>query len=513
MVKLGIYDEGSNSTYVGLTQTMYDNRNGDYLRLAPDDHLEIRRYSLGISHDFMIRDNLILNTTAFAYTTARNWRRQDFADNGGAGNMTGVVWGDESVPGGAVFMRNSTGNRNRQFEVAGLEPRIRYRFKTGGTDNVLDVGTRILYERAFEQRVNGASADAISGMLLNDEIRTGYAFSSWLQNRFITGERFSFTTGVRIEMLEYERHVLRSNSTDVNFRNTTYTTAIIPGAGINYNFNETIGIFAGIHRGFAPPRIKDAISSEGIDLELDPEKSWNYELGARTEFSDLLGIEFTAFYMDFSNQVIPVSESSGGAGSGYINGGRTSHRGIETELRLDITGFINIPGGLSLNLNTTFVESVFSGDRFVVQKTANDDTGNAVSVNIKGNRTPYAPGIIASGFLHYDTPHGIGFRFTGQFTGRQYADILNTGNTGEWLIAASDDPGYTYLQATASGRIGELPQFFIMNVSAWYDTVQNLRINLCVKNLLDERYIASRRPQGIRVGLPRLFTAGLSYRF
>ncbi len=513
MVKLGIYDEESNSTYVGLTQTMYDNRDGDFLRLAPGDNLEIRRYSLGISHDFLVSDNLVLKTTAFGYTTSRNWKRQDFTNNPGAGNLTGIVWGDESVPGGAIFMRNSTGNRNRQFEVAGLEPRVRYRFKTGGTDNVLDAGTRILYERAFEQRVNGSSADAKSGMLLNDEIRTGHAFSSWLQNRFITGERLSFTAGVRTEMLEYERHILRNNSADVNFRNTTYTSAIIPGAGINYNFNETIGIFAGVHRGFAPPRIKDAISSAGIDLELDPEKSWNYELGARTEFAGLLGIEFTAFYMDFSNQVIPVSESSGGAGSGYINGGRTSHRGIETELRLDITGLINIPGILSLNLNTTFVESVFSGDRFVVQKTANDVTGDAASVNIKGNRTPYAPGITASGFLHYDTPHGFGFRFTGQYTGRQYTDILNTGNTGEWLIAASDDPGYTYLQATASGRIGELPQFFIMNVSAWYDMVQNLRINLCVKNLLDERYIASRRPQGIRVGLPRLFTAGLSYRF
>ncbi len=76
-----------------------------------------------------------------------------------------------------------------------------------------------------------------------------------------------------------------------------------------------------MHRGFAPPRIKDAISSTGVDLELDAEKSWNYELGARTEFFDLVDLEVTAFYMDFSNQVIPVSESSGGAGSGYINGG------------------------------------------------------------------------------------------------------------------------------------------------------------------------------------------------
>lgn len=512
MIKIGVYDEESNSTYVGLTQAMYNNREGDYLRLAPDDNLDIRRYSIGIRHDFMISDRLLLNTTAYGYTTTRNWKRQDFTGNPGAGNLTGVVWGDESLPGGAIFMRNGTGNRNRQFEVAGLEPRVRYRFQTGGTDNVLDGGVRILYERAFEQRVNGTNADAVSGVLHNDEIRTGYALSSWVQNRFITGERLSFTAGLRTEMLDYERHILRSKSIDVNFRNRTYTSSIIPGAGVNYNVNNDNGLFAGVHKGFAPPRIKDAISSDGVDQELKAENSWNYELGARTDFFDLVGLDVTAFFMDFSNQVIPVSESSGGAGSGYINGGRTSHRGIETELGLNISGMAGIPGNLSVNLNTTFVESVFSGDRFVVQKIASD-TGEKVYVNIKGNKTPYAPGIIASGFIHYDNTSGFGFRLMGQYTGRQYTDVLNTGDTGDWLLVAMDDPGHEYIQATANGRLGELPQFFIMNVSAWYDIGNSLRLNLGIKNMLDERYIVSRRPQGIRAGLPRLFTAGLSYRF
>jgi Fe(3+) dicitrate transport protein len=78
-----------------------------------------------------------------------------------------------------------------------------------------------------------------------------------------------------------------------------------------------------LHRGFAPPRIKDAIGSDGTDLQLDAEKSWNYEIGMRTGLSTVAGFEMTVFMMDFSNQVIPVSESSGGAGTGYINGGRT----------------------------------------------------------------------------------------------------------------------------------------------------------------------------------------------
>jgi Fe(3+) dicitrate transport protein len=34
-----------------------------------------------------------------------------------------------------------------------------------------------------------------------------------------------------------------------------------------------------------------------------------------------------------------------------------------------------------------------------------------------------------------------------------------------------------------------------------------------VKNLSDERYIASRRPQGIKAGIPQLFVVGLEKKF
>ena len=513
MVKLGIYDENSNSTYVGLTQMMYDAGGNDYSRLSPDDRLDIRRYSLGVSHTFTASDDFRLTTTAYAYTTTRNWKRQDFTTNSEASNLTGVVWGDESIPGGAIFMRNSTGNRNRQFEVAGLEPRISYRYFFAGYENMVDAGARLLYERAYEQRVNGSTADAISGLLRDDEVRTGHAVSSWVQNKILLGSRLSVTGGVRTELLEYERQILRRGSSDVNIMNNTMVMEVIPGAGLNYNFSDRSGLFTGIHRGFAPPRIKDAITSDGTDLQLDAEKSWNFEFGTRAELFRSIGVELTFFNMEFSNQVIPVSESSGGRGTGYINGGRTSHRGLETELRMNISDIINMPGNLRLNLNSTFTESVFSGDRFVVERVANGEVNDTIFRNVKGNSTPYAPRITASGYIQYEAARGFGLRIGGHFTGRQYTDVLNTETVNDWFGSAQNDPQYNYVQATASGQIGRLPSFFIINASAWYDLPGGLNLNVCVKNLMNERYITSRRPQGIRVGLPRLFTAGLGYSF
>jgi Fe(3+) dicitrate transport protein len=514
MVKLGIYDEGSNSTYVGITQYMYDAGIYDYSRVVPDDHLAVRRYSLGISHNFMASDNFRFTTTAFAYTTTRNWRRQDFTHNPEASNLTGISWGNGDIPGGGLYLRNSTGNRNRQFEVAGIETRFNYRYAWAGMNNMLDWGGRLLYERAYEQRVNGSDAGAISGDLRDEEIRTGHAVSSWAQNKLFVSDRLSFTTGLRAEFIEYERNILRSNFTDVSIMNNTRVAELIPGMGANYNFNDQTGLFAGIHRGFAPPRIKDAIGSDGTDLQLDAEKSWNYEIGMRAGLSTVAAFEMTFFRMDFSNQVIPVSESSGGAGTGYINGGRTMHHGVEGDLIIYISEFTGMRDNLILGMNSTLSRSVFAGDRYVKQCSHQNGEGMEETwINVNGNHTPYSPGVLASGFIQYEGAGGYGFRLGGTFTGRQYTDVLNTGNVTEWFEHAGNNPGHNYVQATASGQIGMLPSVYIMNASAWYNLGSGIRLNMTVKNIFNERYITTRRPQGIRVGLPRMVSAGVSYNF
>jgi len=514
MVKLGVYDENSNSTYVGLTQPMYDAADNDYLVLAPYDNLDLRRYAASATHDYKMNENTRLKTTLFGYTTTRNWRRQDFSNSPTAPNQTGVVFGDASLPGGGIFMLNRTGNRNRQFEVAGFEPRISTRFFTGTLRNHIDAGIRILYERAFEQRVNGKTADAISGNLQEDEIRTGYATSAFVQNKFLVSNRITFTAGLRSESFFYERTILRLRNNDTLIEAQSQVHAIIPGAGFNYGLSEAVDIFGGIHRGFAPPRIKDAISNSGQDLQLDAEKSWNLEVGSRANLMYNLQIEMTGFYMDFSNQVIPVSESSGGSGSGLVNAGRTKHTGAEISLIAERIALSQSGYQIGLRINATFVKSEFSSDRFVIEKIAKTGSKDTTWINVKGNRTPYAPEWMVNAQLMLETPFGLGIRINSKYTGKQFTDVLNTRNVYDYIDLAIANPDYNYTQAIANGRIGEMPAFFLMDAAACYKISDiGLEFSASVKNLLNERYVASRRPQGIRVGLPRMAILGVSWSF
>jgi Fe(3+) dicitrate transport protein len=491
--KIGIYNETSNSTYIGINQVMYDRGGEDFTRIAPDDRLDVKRYSLSFSHKYRFNKKVRLRTIAYGYTTVRNWSRQDFSINNTntpPSNWTGVVWGDVEVPGGAIFMRNGTGNRNRQFEVAGIEPRLEIDHNLFKIKNELIVGTRYLFERAFEQRVNGTKAGVKSGNLVEDEIRTGNAFSMYAQNKLQISSNFDVNVGLRIEKFNYEREISRRSFPGIGVRDTLLVAGsnvneVIPGIGFNLRPTQVLNIFGGVHKGFAPPRTKDAITSLGEPLDLQAESSVNYELGIRTEPTRWLFLEAAGFVMNFSNQIIPVSESSGGEGFGLVNGGATLNRGFETAMVIDLSNIFGMRRmKLSYDLNGTFLKATYSEDRFVE------------GININGNWIPYAPNWFVNSAITLQTESGFGLRVAGNFVGKQFGDELNS------------------FEPSVDGRTGIIPSYKVFDAVFSYDVARwNSRFTFSIKNLTDERYIASRRPQGIRVGIPRFITAGYEFRF
>ncbi|WP_395803246.1 TonB-dependent receptor family protein [Daejeonella sp.] len=497
-IKLGFYDEQSNSTYIGLTQTMFDQGEQDFVRMAPNDNIPIKRLSASTTHQFQINENISLKTTAYAYTTSRNWQRQDFSFNSSASNKTGVIWGNSSITNGAVYMLNSTGNRNRQFEVAGIEPRLSINHNFLNIKNELETGFRYLYEKADEQFVVGSNASTSDGLLRDKEVRTGNSFSAYAQNTFNITKKLSLNAGLRLENFDYERQILRGRYRinnvnnvirDTNIVSSDNTFALIPGAGFNYAINDEINLFAGVHKGFAPPRIKDAITAEGVPYNLDAELSTNYELGTRIGIGNVLSAEFTAFILDFQNQIIPVSNSSGNLNAtGVINGGQTMHKGIEAGFKFDFGKIIGSKSSYTLESSLTLQNSVYSSDRFIAV--------GGKAVNIKNNTLPYSANVMIWNAVGMNLLNGFGFRLSGNYIGEQFTDELNTSI------------------ASANGRTGQLKSRYIIDANAFYRIPKtNASLNLAVKNLSNERYISTRRPEGIRVGLPRLVTAGFEVSF
>jgi Fe(3+) dicitrate transport protein len=497
-IKLAAYKETSNSTYAGITQRMYDLGGNDFSVLMPNDELDISRYQLSLSHHTSLATHLTLQSTLYAYTTSRNWRRQDYSYNSFSnGNpvpppsdWTGETWGDTSVAGGAIYLRNRTGNRDRQFEVIGWEQKINFSKQLGAVTNELTAGYRYLYERAYEQRINGNNPLAKSGAMVSDEIRTGKAWAFFLLDKIRLSKKWDFAPGLRGEFYSYERQILREANQDVNLIAENNISEIIPGVGLNYRPLTSLNFFGGIHRGYAPPRIKDAIdfSLANPVWQLDAERSWNTELGLRTQLHKGLFAEFTFFHMDFANQIIPSSQSIGGSGFGLTNAGRTLHQGVESSINFNSRELLTSLWLFQLDINTTYVKAVYNSDRLIA-------TGSE-QLNVKGNQLPYAPKFTSSTALSIESPFNTGLRLTYTHVGSQFADELNT------------------VLPSNNGRIGKIDAYNLIDATL-YHKIPSIRasVNLSAKNITDERYIATRRPEGIRVGLPRFITAGFEIKF
>jgi Fe(3+) dicitrate transport protein len=163
---------------------------------------------------------------------------------------------------------------------------------------------------------------------------------------------------------------------------------------------------------------------------------------------------------------------------------------VEIGAVFDLGSLINWQSfGLVYDLNAGYTEARFNSDRYM-------DEGEGEKVNVKGNRTPYAPEWLVSTALTLEHEAGFSARITGRYTSEQFSDPLNR------------------ITPLNNGRDGLIPSHQVIDVSLKHHVSRlNTTFNAGVKNILNERYIASRRPQGIMMGTPRLFTAGVSYNF
>jgi len=478
-IKGGLYDEASNSTYLGITTPMFlsdPNQNP-----VPSDTLAVERRSAALSHAYTISPTAVLSSAVFYYNTERFWGRQDFDRSDRGRNYLGV-FGDPSVPGGAVFLRDSAGNRNRSFHVYGAQSNYGLQHRHG----MLQAGVRYLIERAHDQRVNGSGFNARTGTIRDDEFRYGRAFAGYVQNRFNLGSRVTFTPGVRFVHYNQERHITRKRvsgePTNVDLRNSNGVTTAIPGLGLSVRAADDLTFFTGVHRGFAPPATKIAITSTGENLELDSELSWNYEAGVRLAGRRTVSAEFTFFRMDFSNQIISAAES-GGATTTITNGGATLHQGFESSARVHWDRIANLAQW-----------SVFTDFRHTHLPVA-EFTDNAV---YGGNRLPYAPEHLFGATIGVRQFGGLSFLLDLNTVGNQFGDNRQT------------------IEPTPDGTIGQLPSYQVANLTIGYEVGRErwmLEPYFTIKNAFDELYIASRAPQGIQPGLFRQVNGGVRISF
>jgi Fe(3+) dicitrate transport protein len=454
------YDNEANISYRGIF--LNDFRIGRTYNPAPDDWFLTDRRSLDLNHAWELADDVRLNTLVYWSEVTRDYWR--FA-----------VDNDASVAAGRWVFTDSLNGNNRSFDRYGVELRLQAGHASFGIDNEAEIGVRYMTEEMRDQTIAASRETPRSGTINRDRLDAADSVALYVQNRFILSDALAVTPGVRVEWYEQRRRDLRRPAGD-NLADTS-NTEVMPGVGVTYQLSAESQLFGGVYKAFSPALNGDAL--DGLqDQELEAERSVNIELGLRGQ-KDRFNYELAVFRMDFSNQIIPANSNSEFQNT---NGGKTLHQGLEAALGVELGG------GLRLDSNLTYVpDAEFVGDR-------RDAEGNVTTPD--GNRVTYTPELVANFSVEYAVGK-LRSALTANHVGQHFTDTANTRSITE---------------NTSGFFTGEVEAYTIYNAKMLYTVSPNLELSASIKNLTDERYIASLR-QGIYVGPARAAEAGVRYRF
>lgn len=558
-VKFTYYRNDANATYLGLTQDMYDNEILDR-RTNPtsNDQIKIERASFDVNHEWEINPDTSLKTLLYWNNAGRDWWRADIR-RFNVGLNSGQIIDDDQISlqdPALTFTREnpySNGGRLRNFQVAGIDQRFTLGHGLFGIKNETELGWRYHAERMDNQRVNNNQiASGRTGTIDDEDVRKAHAIAAFAQNRFSLTDKLDITPGVRFEGYRQERIIHIENGTQpvetaaaiaegrqdynneqLDGKNKTYNDEVIPGLGITYRAHELFTIFAGAHKGFAPPRVADVISGTGAAVNLNAERSINYEAGIRGK-NQRFSYAITGFAYDFRNQIVSASQS-GGATTGVTNAGETLNQGVESEF-----GIFIVQDMLRFDVNYTYlpVAKVTSNRIPVNDFKVQPGTTHADWVtyaedrinrqynpflpkehrNQKGNRLPYAPEDMVNAGLTLILG-GFEANVQMQYTGEQYSDFENTEGSGldeniRRMYLNELIPGTDYdLQLLLDGTRGKLPSRHVWHFNTRYVFNDNFEVFASVQNVFNKKYISSRAPEGIFPGLYQFVSAGATATF
>jgi Fe(3+) dicitrate transport protein len=483
--RISRHAEDSQVTYSGLTLAEF---NADPFGNAfANDSFEIERWGAALSHAWFLGEATTLKTSLYGSTFDRYWWRQS--------SNSGQRPNDASDPacGGLANLDTTCGNegRLREYRTGGIETRLSHATAAFGAGVRLEAGLRYHTEDQQRRQWNGDTPRARTpgtgpnAGVIEDNERLLDAWSAFISARVESG-RWILEPGVRVERIDYER-LNRLNGA----RGATDLDVVVPGVGAIYQLTGRTVLYAGVHKGFAPPRVEDIISNTtGGAVDLDAEESVNWELGLRGDVAPGLYLDAGLFRLDFDNQIIPQSVA-GGVGATLTSAGETLHQGVELLARASAreAGWLQNGDDLYARLSLTHVaDARFEGPR---RSTVSGFTG----VSVTGNRLPYAPEWLWTAALGYDYRGWLQGEIEARYTDEMFTDDLNT------------------VAVTANGQRGSIDDVLLWNATLNVDLPGTpLTVFVAGRNLTDELYVVD-RSRGILPGGRRAVQAGVSFDF
>lgn len=487
-LKLGYTDQISDETYLGLIDEDFASDPNMRYAASEGDVFKSEHEQFQLSYAIDPGNNFRGEVTTYRNNFKRNWYKLQSVNGLSMGDVLddpvtyatelGYLQGDSS-PDDSIFKRAN----NRGYFSRGVQAKIEWDFGIANAEIALTTGIRIHEDEEDRfQHQNGYRME--DGMLIMTSVgapasTTNRVADANAQSYFVDAEirtdKWIFTPGVRFEDVDLRRFDYSTTDPSRSLGPTrvreSSISMTIPGMGALYRVDDQWRLLAGVHKGFNPPAPGSSAQQES---------SLNVEVGARFG-NDALNFEAIYFVNDYDNLVGTVTESSGGGGDigDQFDGGEVTVAGLELSADFNWrVASIDVPLGLRYTWTT---ESEFD---------------NAFASNFE----PWGD-VAAGDELPYVAEHQL------NATGGLEAERWRINLAATYIGDLRSKAGQGFVDPSES-----IDSHVVWDLMAAWQFQPRLSMYLKLDNLLDESYIAARRPAGVRPGLPRSAYLGLTFR-
>ncbi len=418
-----------------VTNPTYNDRNNHYVKTF---------YNTSLSYNNVFSNNLILYSIGYLRFTQNDgswsdtrWSEDDITSTGGELRLTKAM----------NFL-----NVKNTITFGGS-----YAYETSeGKDYERDAVTKIIGEQTDEDKVNYS----VTGLYIQDQID----FT----------KKLKMTLGLHYESVYYDWNDVWNYGTPDDTSNTTTISDLTPKAGISYEFNQKLTVFANAGQGFNPPSYYNLFIDGYTTManpDLRPEYLTSYDFGIKgLLINKTLEYQFSYYHIDYYDKIDAVLYEPDPNYEIYENVGDTRNKGFEASLNYKPNDKLYFYGTYN------YLDARF---------TYNPDE------DLIGNRLRKSP-------YHQ-------YSFGGMFSLNKIWSVTSDFiHVGEYEMS--------------NGNIMSYDGYNVVNMKLLFKQ-NNWTVTWTVNNVLDEKYATfayysdSRGGQYYRPGLPRNYSFSVSYKF
>ena len=446
-----------------------------------------RLYSLRLDHQFSPKTDFSLNLfglnasrKALGFRTNRV-SQPDLPETGGGGFPPRELLVD-------------------RFKNGGAEARLLTRYPLLDGESILLLGSKF-YRSRNEQRQGPGSTGFEADFTFTDEEFPDFERQSQFEfpnanlaffgeNSFTINDKLSLTPGFRLEHIKTEsegsfRNIVLDLAGNVDLNqeipdNRSFDrTFLLLGLGASYTESSRLELYANISQNYRSVTFNDIRvinPSFQVDENIEDEKGFTADIGARGQFENLLSYDIGAFTLLYDNrlgEIIKPATRTDENGEDIETGGVVRFRGnIGTALMYGFEGFADwnirqtfMPQSNKLKLNY-FVNLAVTESKYL----------SSEENNVEGNQVEFIPKINLKTGLNFGCGNLLGsLQYT--YLSEQFTDATNA----EPLFGT--EPG--------AGVVGTIPDYDIMDLSLSY-TYKKWKLEAGINNLLDNSYFTRR---------------------